>query len=99
MKDRAHDQSMVKLFREDPAFATKYLNDVFEESDQADLLVALRQIALAFGGVRKPDPDRVLEALRAALTRGQASGPAQPADAVFRRLEAKYRKLAGKRKA
>ena len=51
MKDRAHDESMAELFREDPAFATKYLNDVFEEGDQADLLVALRQMAQAFGGV------------------------------------------------
>ena len=51
MKDRAHDESMAELFREDPAFATRYLNDVFEEGDQADLLVALRQMAQAFGGV------------------------------------------------
>lgn len=51
MKDRAHDESMADLFREDPAFATQYLNDVLEDGDQADLLVALRQIAQAFGGV------------------------------------------------
>ena len=51
MKDRAHDESMAELFREDPAFAMKYLNDVLEEGDQADLLVALRQLAQAFGGV------------------------------------------------
>ena len=51
MKDRAHDESMAELFREDPAFATRYLNDVLQDGDQADLLVALRQIAQAFGGV------------------------------------------------
>ena len=51
MKDRAHDESMAELFREDPAFARQYLNDVLDEGDQADLLVALRQIAQAFGGV------------------------------------------------
>ncbi len=51
MKDRAHDDSMAELFREDPAFATQYLNDVLADGDQADLLVALRQIAQAFGGV------------------------------------------------
>ena len=51
MKDRAHDESMAELFREDPAFATQYLNDVLNEGDQADLLVALRQVAQAFGGV------------------------------------------------
>ncbi len=51
MKDLAHDESMAELFREDAAFATQYLNDVLEEGDQADLLIALRQMAQAFGGV------------------------------------------------
>ncbi len=51
MKDRAHDESMADLFREDPAFATHYLNNVREEGNQADLMVALRQVAQAFGGV------------------------------------------------
>ena len=51
MKDRAHDQSMGDLFRADPVFTTQYLNDVLDEGDQADLLVALRQLAQAFGGV------------------------------------------------
>lgn len=51
MKDRAHDDAMAELFREDPAFAMQYLNDVLEEGDQADLLIALRQMAKAFGGV------------------------------------------------
>lgn len=51
MKDRTHDEGMAELFREDPAFATQYLNNVLEEGEQADLLVALRQMAQAFGGV------------------------------------------------
>ena len=51
MKDRTHDAGMAELFREDPAFATQYLNNVLEEGEQADLLVALRQMAQAFGGV------------------------------------------------
>lgn len=51
MKDRAHDEAMAELFREDAAFATQYLNNILEEGDQADLLIALRQIAKAFGGV------------------------------------------------
>ena len=51
MQDRAHDEAMAERFREDPAFATQYLNDVLEDGDQADLLVALRQIAQAVGGV------------------------------------------------
>ena len=39
------------------------------------------------------------EELRAAIAAGLASGPGKPADAVFKRLDAKYRKLAGKRAA
>ena len=49
MKDRTHDAGMAELFREDPDFATQYLNSVLEEGDQADLLIALRQMAQAFG--------------------------------------------------
>ncbi|MEF8733024.1 MAG: addiction module antidote protein [Candidatus Accumulibacter meliphilus] len=51
MKDRAHDDAMAEIFREDLVFATQYLNDVLEEGDQPDLLIALRQIAKAYGGV------------------------------------------------
>jgi probable addiction module antidote protein len=51
MKDRAHDDAIGELFREDPDFATRYLNEILEEGDQADLLIALRQMAKAFGGV------------------------------------------------
>lgn len=36
-----------------------------------------------------------LEALRAAITAGLASGPGVPADEVFDRLEAKYQAIAG----
>ena len=39
------------------------------------------------------------EELRAAIAAGLASGTGKPADAVFNRLEAKYRKLASKRAA
>jgi probable addiction module antidote protein len=51
MKDRAHDDAMGELFREDVGFAMRYLNEILEEDNQADLLVALRQMAKAFGGV------------------------------------------------
>ena len=39
------------------------------------------------------------EELRVAIEAGLASGPGKSADAVFERLETKYRKLAGKRAA
>ena len=44
MKDGAHDTAMAELFQEDAAFATQYLNDVLAQGDQADLLIALRQM-------------------------------------------------------
>ena len=51
MKDRGHDEAMAELFQEDAAFAAQYLNDILEDGNQADLLIALRQMAKAFGGV------------------------------------------------
>jgi probable addiction module antidote protein len=51
MKDRSHDEAMAELLLEDPAFATEYLNSVLEDGEQPDLLVALRQMTKAFGGV------------------------------------------------
>ena len=52
MKDRSHDDAMAELFREDPAFAAEYLNQLLQDGEPADLMVALRQIAQARGGVR-----------------------------------------------
>jgi len=52
MKDRSHDEAMAELFREDPGFAAEYLNQLLQDGEPADLLVALRQIAQAQGGVR-----------------------------------------------
>ena len=50
MRDRAHDEAMAELFREDPAFAAEFLDNVLEEGDRADLLLAQRQMARAFDG-------------------------------------------------
>jgi probable addiction module antidote protein len=51
MRDRAHDDGMAELFSEDSSLATQYINSILEDGDQADLMVALRQMAKAFGGV------------------------------------------------
>ena len=50
MKDRSHDQAIAYLFRDDPAFAAHYLDEILRDGDQADLLIALRQMAKTFGG-------------------------------------------------
>ena len=52
MKDRSHDEAMAELFRDDLQFAAEYLNVLLQDGEPADLLVALRQIAEAHGGVR-----------------------------------------------
>lgn len=52
MKDRAHDAAMADVFRNDPAYAVELLNSILEDGEQAELLIALRQMTEAFGGVR-----------------------------------------------
>jgi len=52
MKDRPHDEAMAEIFRDDPAYAVELLNSILEDGDQADLLIALRQLTKAFGGVQ-----------------------------------------------
>ncbi len=51
MKDRAHDDAMAEVFRKDPAYAVELLNSILEDGDQGELLIALRQMTKAFGGV------------------------------------------------
>ena len=45
MKDRAHDEAMAELYREDLAYARQLLNSILEDGDQSELLIALRQMA------------------------------------------------------
>ncbi|NCC31847.1 MAG: addiction module antidote protein [Chloroflexia bacterium] len=53
MKDRAHDDATAELFQQDPALAMAFLNDVLKDGDQAELLIALRQLSKSYGGVAK----------------------------------------------
>ena len=43
---------MAEVFQDDPAYAVEFLNSILEDGDQGELLIALRQIAKAFGGVQ-----------------------------------------------
>jgi probable addiction module antidote protein len=52
MKDRTHDEAMAELFKEDPAYALELLNNILEDGEQGELLIALRQLTKAFGGVQ-----------------------------------------------
>ncbi len=51
MKDRLHDDAMAELYRNDPAYAIEFLNSILADGDQQELLIALRQMTQAFGGV------------------------------------------------
>jgi probable addiction module antidote protein len=52
MRDRTHDEAMSELFKEDPAYALQLLNSILEDGEQGELLIALRQMTKAFGGVQ-----------------------------------------------
>jgi probable addiction module antidote protein len=57
MKDEtsvSHDAVMVKRLRKNPAFAAEYLKAAIDDADEPRvLLVALRQIAEARGGIAR----------------------------------------------
>ena len=52
MRDRRNDDAMADIFRDDPDYAVELLNAILEDGDQGELLIALRQMAKAFGGMQ-----------------------------------------------
>lgn len=52
MRDISNDDAMAQEFRDDPAYAVEFLNAILEDGDQGELLIALRQMAKAFGGMQ-----------------------------------------------
>jgi probable addiction module antidote protein len=50
---RFHDEATAEMFRKDPALAADYLNDVLATGDEVDLMMALRYLSDAFGGVQE----------------------------------------------
>jgi probable addiction module antidote protein len=51
---KSHDQAIVEELRDDPEFAAEYLKAALEDSDEPKvLLIALRHLAEAKGGVAK----------------------------------------------
>lgn len=49
---RSHEDATVESFRHDPKFAAEYLDAILADGDQEEILMALRYMAKAFGGVR-----------------------------------------------
>ncbi len=50
---RSHEAATVESFQRDPKFAAAYLNAVLEDGDQEEIMLALRRISEARGGVAK----------------------------------------------
>jgi len=50
---RTHDEATVEMFRADPDLAAEYLNSVLIDGDETDLMLALRSLSKAFGGVQE----------------------------------------------
>lgn len=50
---RSHDDATIEMFQNDPALAAAYLNDVLATGDEMDLMLALRYMSRAFGGVQE----------------------------------------------
>jgi probable addiction module antidote protein len=49
---RTHEEATVEMFRGDPQLAAEYLNSVLIDGDESDLMLALRTLSKAFGGVQ-----------------------------------------------
>jgi probable addiction module antidote protein len=52
MRDRSHEEAMIEFYEKDPTYALDLLNSILEDGDQGELLIALRRMTKAFGGVQ-----------------------------------------------
>jgi probable addiction module antidote protein len=50
---RSHETVTIESFHNDPAYAAAYLDAVLEDGDQEEVMLALRRVTDAFGGVQK----------------------------------------------
>ena len=50
-RSRSHEEATIESLRRDPSYAATYLNSVLEDGDATELMVALRRVADAFGGI------------------------------------------------
>lgn len=69
MKSRTHNAAMAELYRSDPALALDVLNSILQDGDLAELLIMLRQLTQAFGGMQAvvPKGNPALSSLTAIL--------------------------------
>lgn len=50
-RSREHEEATIESFRRDPEFAALHLNAVLADGDQEELMLTLRRMSAAFGGV------------------------------------------------
>ena len=50
---RSHEQASIEAFQADPDYAAAFLSAVLEDGDQQEVMIALRRMTQAFGGVPK----------------------------------------------
>ncbi|WP_058187482.1 addiction module antidote protein [Terracidiphilus gabretensis] len=53
MRSQSNDDAMAEIFIKEPEYALYLLNDILKDGDQAELLIMLRIMAKAFGGIQK----------------------------------------------
>ena len=50
---RDHESAVVESLRKDPAFAAHHLDSVLADGNQAEIMLTLRRMSAAFGGVAR----------------------------------------------
>ena len=75
MKDISHDDAMAELFREDMAAAAATLDAILADGDQGEMLVTLRQMTKAFGGMPAVAKAAELNATQLYRTLSQKGNP------------------------
>jgi len=76
MRDRPDDEAMAEEFHNDPTYALGLLNDIFKDGDQGELLVTLRQMAKALGGIQAIAAQADLNATQLYRTLSEDGNPA-----------------------
>jgi probable addiction module antidote protein len=67
---------MAELFQQDPAYALALLNSILEDGEQGELLIALRQMSKAFGGVQSVAEKANLNSTQLYRTLSEEGNPA-----------------------
>lgn len=52
-RSKSHERATVESFRRNPKRAAAYVNAVLANGDQDELMMALRRVAEAFGGIQE----------------------------------------------